>query len=150
MGDNVSRPSLALYLLEHLCLPVLLLLFLWYWGLNSGLTLWATPPPLFCEGFFWDRVLWTICLELASNYNPPDLCLLSSWDYRREPPSTWPASASCLASGMICSAMGGETQARQIKAEATQYSALRINSSLLFPSQIKSSVVVQCDSPEVW
>jgi hypothetical protein len=22
---------------------------------------------------------------LASNHNPPDLCLLSSWDYRREP-----------------------------------------------------------------
>jgi hypothetical protein len=24
--------------------------FLWYWGLNSGPTLWATPPALFCEG----------------------------------------------------------------------------------------------------
>jgi hypothetical protein len=26
--------------------------FLWYWGLNSGPTPWATPPALFCEGFF--------------------------------------------------------------------------------------------------
>jgi hypothetical protein len=23
---------------------------------------------------------------LASNYEPPDFCLLSSWDYRHEPP----------------------------------------------------------------
>jgi hypothetical protein len=23
--------------------------------------------------------------ELASNHDPPDLCLLSSWDYGREP-----------------------------------------------------------------
>jgi hypothetical protein len=36
-------------------------------------------------GVFQDRVLWTICLGLASNHDPPDLCLLSSWDYRREP-----------------------------------------------------------------
>jgi hypothetical protein len=35
---------------------------------------------------FQDRVSRTICLWLASNHNPPDLCLLSSQDYRREPP----------------------------------------------------------------
>jgi hypothetical protein len=23
-----------------------------YWGLTSGPTLWATPPALFCDGFF--------------------------------------------------------------------------------------------------
>jgi hypothetical protein len=29
--------------------------------LNSGPSLWATPSALFCDGFFWDRVSWTIC-----------------------------------------------------------------------------------------
>jgi hypothetical protein len=36
--------------------------FLQYWGLNSGPTPWVSPPALFCEGFFQDRVLRTICL----------------------------------------------------------------------------------------
>jgi hypothetical protein len=30
------------------------------WGLNSRPTPWATPPALFCVGFFWDRVSQTI------------------------------------------------------------------------------------------
>jgi hypothetical protein len=32
-----------------------------YRGLNSGTIPWATPPALFCEGFFQDRVLWIFC-----------------------------------------------------------------------------------------
>jgi hypothetical protein len=36
---------------------------------------------VFCEGFFPQ----TICPGLASNHDPPDLCLPRSWDYRREP-----------------------------------------------------------------
>jgi hypothetical protein len=36
-------------------------LFLLYWGLNSGLTLWATLPSLFWVAFFQDRVSRTIC-----------------------------------------------------------------------------------------
>jgi hypothetical protein len=28
----------------------------------------------------------TLCPGLASNHNPPDLCLLNSQDYRYEPP----------------------------------------------------------------
>jgi hypothetical protein len=36
--------------------------FVWYWGLNSGSTPWTTPPALFCDCFFQDRVSWTICL----------------------------------------------------------------------------------------
>jgi hypothetical protein len=35
--------------------------------------------------FFEDRVLQTICPGLSSNGDPPDLCLLSCWDHRREP-----------------------------------------------------------------
>jgi hypothetical protein len=35
--------------------------FLPDWGLNSGPTPWATPPVLFFDVFFWDRVSWTIC-----------------------------------------------------------------------------------------
>jgi hypothetical protein len=33
---------------------------------------------------FWDRFSRTICLGLALNCLPPDLCLLSSWNYRCE------------------------------------------------------------------
>jgi hypothetical protein len=36
--------------------------FLQYWGLNPGFTTGATPPALFCERCFWDRVPWTIFL----------------------------------------------------------------------------------------
>jgi hypothetical protein len=35
-------------------------LFFWYWGLNSGPTPWATPPALFCDGLFQDKVSWTV------------------------------------------------------------------------------------------
>jgi hypothetical protein len=35
---------------------------LWYWGLNSCPTPWATPSVLLCEGFFRNRVLQTIWL----------------------------------------------------------------------------------------
>jgi hypothetical protein len=33
----------------------------------------------FCDGFFRDRVLQTICLGLASNCDPPDLSLFFSF-----------------------------------------------------------------------
>jgi hypothetical protein len=35
--------------------------------------------------FFRNRVSQTICLVLALNCDPPDLCLLGSQDYRHEP-----------------------------------------------------------------
>jgi hypothetical protein len=39
----------------------------------------------FCAGFFQDRVSWNYLPALASNHDPPDLCLLSSQYYRRDP-----------------------------------------------------------------
>jgi hypothetical protein len=45
------------------------------WGRRS--TIW-TSAALFGVGCIWDRVLWTIHLELALNCDPPELCLLSS------------------------------------------------------------------------
>jgi hypothetical protein len=44
------------------------------------------PPTLFCDGFCRDRVSKTISLGLALNCHPPDLCPLSSLDYRCETP----------------------------------------------------------------
>jgi hypothetical protein len=37
------------------------LCFWQYWGLNSGPMPWATPPSLFCKGFFQDSISQTIC-----------------------------------------------------------------------------------------
>jgi hypothetical protein len=58
------------------------LFFFGGWGVIVGFELTLPLKPL-CQPFsmlsiFWDRGLWTICLGLALNCNPPDLCLLSS------------------------------------------------------------------------
>jgi hypothetical protein len=74
----------------------ILLFFLWqHWGLNLGphtcyssaLTTWVTPLVLFCDEFFRDWVSRTIFPLLVSSHDPPDLCLLSSYDYTCEPPA---------------------------------------------------------------
>jgi hypothetical protein len=44
----------------------------------------STSPAFLCDGIFRDRVTQTILPRLALNLDPPDLCLLSSWDYRYE------------------------------------------------------------------
>jgi hypothetical protein len=46
--------------------------------LNSGPTPWATPPALSCERFFSRQGLMNYLPKLASNHDPPNLCLLSS------------------------------------------------------------------------
>jgi hypothetical protein len=51
--------------------------------LNSGSNL---KPALFCDGFF-EIESQELLAGLASNRAPLDLGLLSSWDYRREPPA---------------------------------------------------------------
>jgi hypothetical protein len=73
------------------------LFILRYWVLNSGPSPWATPPALFfVKGFFWDRLSRTIVPRLASNHNPPDLCLLSSKDYRDCRQSHWCLASVCF------------------------------------------------------
>jgi hypothetical protein len=50
-----------------------------YWGLNSGTTPWATPPALFYDGSFWDRVSQTIC----PGWSQTEILLISaSWVVR--------------------------------------------------------------------
>jgi hypothetical protein len=45
-------------------------------------TIWIILPALFCGGCFWERILWAVCQGWLWT---PDLCLLSSKDYKCEP-----------------------------------------------------------------
>jgi hypothetical protein len=47
-------------------------------------TLSNSTSPIFVKGIFELGSLLNYLPGLASNRDPPDLCLLSSWDYRRE------------------------------------------------------------------
>jgi hypothetical protein len=68
--------------------PDFVLFCLQYWGLNSEPTPWATPSALFlCVIGFLKMGLMNYLPRLDSNLDPPDLCLLSSYDYRPEPPA---------------------------------------------------------------
>jgi hypothetical protein len=51
-----------------------------------GFELGATPPALFVLGIFEIRTIMTYLPGLALNLGPPAV-LLSSQDYRREPPA---------------------------------------------------------------
>jgi hypothetical protein len=70
----------------HLFICLFIYLFLQYWGLNSGPTTWATPPALFCDGFFWDRVSQTICLGWVQT---AVLLISASWVARITGESHW-------------------------------------------------------------
>jgi hypothetical protein len=60
-------------------------LYIWYFqGVAQGPVPWATPSALFCEGFFEIGSL-KLFAQVGSKPRSPDLCLLSSWDYRCEP-----------------------------------------------------------------
>jgi hypothetical protein len=48
-------------------------------------TLSHPTSPIFVMGIFKIGYM-SYLPKLALNHNPPDLCLLSSWDYRRDPP----------------------------------------------------------------
>jgi hypothetical protein len=51
-----ARPAIVINLLTVLGLELRALYLL-----GGALIAWATPSAHFCEGFFWDRVSWTIC-----------------------------------------------------------------------------------------
>jgi hypothetical protein len=54
------------------------LFILQYWGLNLGPTPQATPPALYCDGFYQEMGLKNYLPWLALNHDPPYLCFLSS------------------------------------------------------------------------
>jgi hypothetical protein len=56
--------------------------------LTQGLSLEPFHPPSFVMDFFFfkDRVSRELFPWAGLEPHPPDLCLLSSWDYRGEPP----------------------------------------------------------------
>jgi hypothetical protein len=51
-------------------------------------TLSHSTSPIFVKGFF-EIGFHELFARLALNLDPPDLCLLSSQDYRYEPPCSW-------------------------------------------------------------
>jgi hypothetical protein len=69
------------------CLEITFFFFFsWYWGLNYGPIPWATPPALFCEGFFEDRVSGTICPKWSQTLI---LLISASWVTRIIGMSHW-------------------------------------------------------------
>jgi hypothetical protein len=67
--------------------------FLQHQGLNSEPTPWATPPALFCDGYFQDRVSQTICpgwlrIEI--------LLIFASWVARIAGVSHWHLAEYCV------------------------------------------------------
>jgi hypothetical protein len=69
----------------------------------------SSHQSFFYDEFFLDRVWWMTSLGLALNHDPTDLCVLSNWDYRREPPRPglacfW-SSFTLLYVGAVCSSL---------------------------------------------
>jgi hypothetical protein len=62
-GPHMTLNILCLLVVgnHHVRVGFLIFDFLRYWGMNSGSTPWATPPALFCDGFYWDRVSELFC-----------------------------------------------------------------------------------------
>jgi hypothetical protein len=94
--QKISCDSFSLYLESYtfffFCMCVVL-------GFEPRVYTLSHSTSLFCEGYFLRQGLKNYLPGLALNLDPPDLCLLSSWDYRREPPapsSTFPLNFSLV------------------------------------------------------
>jgi hypothetical protein len=79
--DYMSRPPSQKKKKGCICFQFLLALHLFYFIVVLEFEL-SQSSPRFCVEFFQAIYL----PALASNRDPCDLCFLSSWDYRREPP----------------------------------------------------------------
>jgi hypothetical protein len=65
----------SMVILVNNVLFIWFLVFFQYWGLNSGPTSWATPPALFCDGFFFKIGSHKLLPSLASMI----LLMFASW-----------------------------------------------------------------------
>jgi hypothetical protein len=67
-------------------------------GLELRVYALATPPALFCEGFFWDRILQTVCpVWLQTSI----LLISASWAARFTGVSHWRGSGFCCCFGFF-------------------------------------------------
>jgi hypothetical protein len=74
-----------------------------FWGDRVWIQDLSHSASLFMIFFFRDRISPTIYPWLASNPNPPDLCLLSTLGYRREPQVPGQSSFTlCLCHITVC------------------------------------------------
>jgi hypothetical protein len=69
LGLSFPTRKMGVYICIYIYMCIYIFFFFFqYWGLNSGSTPWATPPVLFCDGFFQDRVLlWTVILLISDS-----------------------------------------------------------------------------------
>jgi hypothetical protein len=78
---------------------------------TQDLTLWVTPPILFCDGFFWDRVsrticlgwLWTTILLISTSWIARITgawfqWFISCWNFQSLQTSGWKLVLECLSS----------------------------------------------------
>jgi hypothetical protein len=71
-----SKITLEFEMSERVHRIIAFFFFLWYWGLNSRPSPWATPPALFLWSVFQDRVsqtiflgwLWTMILLISVSW----------------------------------------------------------------------------------
>jgi hypothetical protein len=98
-GDKCTHPRLSFTCFHLVCFFVGLGFDLsTSYLLGRSLTAWATPQALFCDGFFWDRVSWTIfhgCLWTTI------LLISASWVARITGLRHWHLASLCFSTQQI-------------------------------------------------